>query len=224
MADQDKRKYPGRLIAIDGTRGKDVALAANDLVTTLKERGIECAVSRWDASGLFTDLAAGCKGGPNVSMRSLSLVYAADLAFRLRWEIRPVLEAGGVVVAAPYVDTAAAFGTIGGLDEDWLRQLMRFAPAPNFRGLADERKINRPWKRRSDRGYAEYGALMLEAVAPKSVSKAARRAMAAMLDGARGRTVFRLTTKGIGALAGAVTDSRQAAPRRSASRPRKRRK
>jgi thymidylate kinase len=224
MADQVKVEYPGRLISIDGTRGKDAALAANELVTKLKEHGIECAVSRWDASGLFTDLAAGARTERNVSIRSLSLVYAADLAFRLRWEIRPVLEAGGVVIAAPYVDTAVAFGTICGLDEEWLRQLMRFAPPANFRALADERKINRAWKRRADRGYAEYGALMLEAAAPKSVSKPARRRMMAMLDRARGRKVFHLTTKGTGALAKALIDSRKAATRRSASKPRNGRK
>ena len=34
--------------------------------------------------------------------------------FRLRWEIRPVLEAGGVVIAAPYVETAVAFGAAAG--------------------------------------------------------------------------------------------------------------
>ena len=224
MADQVKVKYPGRLISIDGTRGKDVALAANDVVSKLKHHGIECAVSRWDASGLFTDLAAGAKAERNVSIRSLSLVFAADLAFRLRWEIRPVLEAGGIVVAASYVESAVAFGTICGLDGDWLRQLMRFAPPANYRGIVDERKIERPWKRRTDRGYAEYGALMLETAAPKRVSKGARREMMALLARGRGRSVFHLTNKGIGALAKAVTDSRKAASRRSASRPRNERK
>ena len=169
MADQVK--YPGRLIAVDGSRGKDVAVAAGDVVAALRRDGIECAVSRWDASGLFTDLAAGARGDRNVSIRTLSLVYAADLAFRLRWEIRPVLEAGGVVVAAPYIDTAVALGSICGLDEDWLRLLMRFAPAADLRGLAQERKIDKPWKRRADRGYAEYAAMMLETTAPKRVSK-----------------------------------------------------
>ena len=221
MADQVK--YPGRLIAVDGTRGKDVTLAGNDIVARLKHDGIECAVSRWDASGLFTDMAAGI-GDKNVSIRTLSLVYAADLAFRLRWEIRPVLEAGGVVIAAPYIDTAVAFGAICGLDEEWLRRLMRFAPAAGYRGLADERKIDRPWKRRTDRGYAEYGALMLEAAAPRRVSKPARRRMMVMLNRARGRKVYHLTNKGIGALAKAFTDSRKDASRRSASRPRNGRK
>jgi hypothetical protein len=222
MADQGK--YPGRLIAVDGSRGKDVAVAAGDLLSALKRDGIECAVSRWDASGLFTDLAAGARIDRNLSIRTLSLVYAADLAFRLRWEIRPVLEAGGVVIAAPYIDTAVTFGTICGLDEEWLRQLMRFAPAADLRGLAQERKIHQPWKRRTDRGYAEYGAVMLEPTAPKRVSKAARRQMMEQLDRARGRKVFHLSNKGIGLLKKELTDSREDASRRSASRPRNGRK
>ena len=222
MADQGK--YPGRLIAVDGSRGKDVAVAAGDLLSALKRDGIECAVSRWDASGLFTDLAAGARIDRNLSVRTLSLVYAADLAFRLRWEIRPVLEAGGVVIAAPYIDTAVTFGTTCGLDEEWLRQLMRFAPAADLRGLAQERKIHQPWKRRTDRGYAEYGAVMLEATAPKRVSKAARRQMMEQLDRARGRTVSHLSSKGIGLLKKELTDSRKDASRRSASRPRNGRK
>jgi len=222
MADQ--HKYPGRLIAIDGSRGKDVAVAAGDVVSALKRAGIECAVSRWDASGLFTDLAAGGRLDRKVSIRTLSLVYAADLAFRLRWEIRPVLEAGGTVIAAPYIDTAVAFGATCGLDPDWLRQLMRFAPPPDVRGLAQERKIDQPWKRRSDRGYAEYGALMLDATAPKRVAKAARRRMIEALDRARGRKLFYLSNKGVGLLQKALTGSRKDASRRSASRPRNARK
>ena len=212
----DKINYPGRLIAVDGSRGKDVAVAANDLAAKLKRDGIECAVSRWDASGLFTDLAAGVKGDPNVSIRTLSLVYAADLAFRVRWEIRPVLEAGGVVIAAPYVDTAIAFGTACGLDGEWRERLMQFAPPARYRGRAKERKIDRPWKRRPDRGYAEYGALMLAAAAPKRT----RRRMITKLDGARRRNVFDLTNKGIAAVSKALTGSRPDASRRSASRPR----
>lgn len=222
MADQVK--YPGRLIAVDGSRGKDVAVAAGDIVAALKGDGIECAVSRWDASGLFTDLAAGGRVDRNVSIRTLSLVYAADLAFRLRWEIRPILDAGGVVIAAPYIDTAVAFGAICDLDEKWLRLLMRFAPAADFRGLAQERKIDKPWKRRADRGYAEYGAAMLEATAPKRVSRSSRRRMMAMLDRGHGGDVFHLSNKGIRLLEKALTGSRKEASRLSASRPRSGRK
>ena len=217
-------KYPGRLIAVDGSRGKDVTVAAADIAAALKRDGIDCVVSRWDASGLFTDLAAAGRVDRNVSIRTLSLVYAADLAFRLRWEIRPALEAGGVVIAAPYIDTAVAFGAICGLDEEWLRLLMRFAPAPDLRGLAPERKIDKAWKRRGDRGYAEYGAMMLAPTAPKKVSKAGRRRVVELLDRTRGRTLFHLSNKGIDLLRKALIDSRKDASRRSASRPRNERR
>jgi len=220
----DRVTYPGRLIAIDGSRGKDVNASSDAVVAELRKAGIECAVSRWDASGLFGDLAVAAKGDRHISTRTLSLVFAADLAFRLRWEIRPVLEAGGVVVASQYVETAVAFGTACGLSEQWLRELMRFAPAANLRGRAHERKIDRPWKRRLDRGYPEYGAMLLDASSPRKASKRARGTMMQMLDHARGRTIYLLTDKGLAALAAAATGSRPAARTRASSRPRSARK
>ena len=107
-----------------------------------------------------------------------------------------------------------------GLSEDWTRQLLRFAPAADVRGRAEERKVDRPWKRRIDRGYAEYCAVMLDASAPRKIAKRARHEMMRMLEQARGRKVVTLTGKGVEAIAKAVTGSRPAAPRRSASRPR----
>lgn len=222
MADQVKS--PGRLIAVDGSRGKDVTAAANALAAELKRNGVECGISRWDASGLFAELAAAGRNRRGISTRALSLIYAADLAFRLRWEIRPVLEAGGVVIAASYVDTAAAFGASCGLTDAWLRELMRFAPAPDHRTRARERKIDRPWKLRLDRGYPEYAAALLEASPASRLSKKERALMMARLTEARGRTAVRLTAKGIAALAKSITGSRKAAARRSASRPRNGRK
>ena len=217
-------EHPGRLIAIEGTRGKDTAAAATALIEALKEAGIESAISRFDASGLFGELAAAGRGNHNISIRTLTLVYAADLAFRLRWEIRPVLEAGGVVIAAPYVETAVAFGAACGLAEEWIRELLRFAPKPDRRGHVDERKRNRGWKPRLDRGYPEYCAAMLEGSAPKLASKRARRETMALLERPKGRKVVRLSGKGVAELVKIVTGSPPGAPRRSASKPRSGRK
>ena len=153
-------------------------------------------------------------------MRTLALVYAADLAFRLRWEIRPVLEAGGVIVAAPYVETPIAFGASCGLDEDWTRQLLGFAPAADLRGRAEERKVDSGWKRRTDRGFAEYCAVMLDAPAPKKLSKRARHEMIRTLHQQRGRKIFTAGDTGIAAIAKAITGSRTDGRRRSPSRPR----
>jgi hypothetical protein len=207
MADQGK--HPGRLIAIDGSRGKDTAAAAAAVIEALAAAGVECAVSRWDASGLFGELAAAAQGDRHISTRTLTLVYAADLAFRLRWEIRPVLEAGGVVVAAPYVETAIAFGAACGLTDEWVRRLLRFAPPAGVRGRAEERKRDRGWKRRLDRGYAEYCAAMLDAsAAPTVATRQARREAMAVLDQPRGRRVFRLSEKGVAGVVKAVIGSR----------------
>ena len=218
-------EYPGRLIAIEGSRGKDTAAAAAAAIKALGDAGVESAISRFDASGLFGELAAAARGDRQISIRTLSLVYAADLAFRLRWEIRPVLEAGGVVIAAPYVETAVGFGVSCGLSEEWIRELLRFAPKPDLGARAQERKLDRGWKPRLDRGYAEYCAAMLQGSASKVASKSARRDAMALLDRPRGRKVYRLAEEeGVKDLVKGVTGSRQGAQRPSASKPRSARK
>jgi len=149
-----------------------------------------------------------------MSARSLSLVYAADLAFRLRWEIKPILEVGGIVIAASYIDTAVAFGEGAGLAGNWLRELLRFAPAADGHARAVERKLDRPWKRRLDRGYAEYCGAILSGSESKAASKAARKKMIAALDSARDAHAMTLTPKGVDAFAKTITDSRPAVPNR----------
>jgi hypothetical protein len=147
-------------------------------------------------------------------------VYAADLAFRLRWEIRPALEAGGVVIASSYVDTAAAVAAAGGLADEWVRELMRFAPRADWLGRAEERKPGKGWRARLDRGYAEYCAAMLNGAAVDLTARRARRDAVARLERRRARNVHHLSGRSIAALVQAVTDSRPAVSRRSPSRPR----
>jgi len=120
----------GRLISVDGCDAAAIAATARATLAAVP-RARRGGVSVWDASGVFDDLAvAGPEAGVH-SPRTLLLLYAADLAFRLRWEIRPALEKGAVVAAAPYVATAVAFGRAAGLPPAWLRELFRFAPRPS---------------------------------------------------------------------------------------------
>ena len=214
----------GHLVAVDGSRGKDVSSAADALAGRLRRGGVECVISRWDASGLFGELAQAGRPGRHVSPRTLSLVYAADLAFRLRWEIRTTIETGGVVIAAPYVDTAAAFASACGLPDSWLRDQLRFAPAPDVRGIVRERKSDSGWKARLDRGYCEYGAALFEEALPDFKAKQTRHAMIETLAANRGRKVFRLSDTGTDQAARAVIGNRPDAPPRSASRRRNERK
>jgi hypothetical protein len=117
------RMTRGRLVAIDGIDLPGVRAAAR---AAIHEMGVpRGGVSGWDASGVFHELAL---ADGHASPRTLLLLYAADLAFRVRWEIAPALAEGRTVVAAPYVATAMAFGRAARLPSAWLANLLRFAP------------------------------------------------------------------------------------------------
>jgi Thymidylate kinase len=176
MADETPR--PGKLIAVDGSRGADVTAEAHVLAERLRARGVACGISRWDASGLFADLLLADPDEVAVSPRMLTLLYAADLVFRIRWEIQPALAEGLVVIAAPYVHTAVAVGLALGQPEAWLQDVLRFAPTPDATRFARERKPKRGWRARPARGFAEFGATVLGATPPGFKPRRARaRAM-----------------------------------------------
>jgi hypothetical protein len=138
------------LIAVDSVSSETLERAALDALDRSKGSGI----SRWDASGLFGELAVADADAGRPSVRTLLLLYAADLAFRLRWEIGPALADGQNVVAAPYVDTAIAFGRAAGLKGSWLKNLFHFAPAPAGRHFAEPAHRG---PARTGNGFVEFG-------------------------------------------------------------------
>ena len=168
---------PGRLIAVDGSRGADVAREAEALTERLRTRGIDAAICRWDASGMFADLLLADPADQIMSPRMLALLYAADLVFRLRWEVQPAVAAGRVVIAAPYVHTALGVGVGLGLPDAWLREVLRFAPAPDTMRLARERKPRRGWRRKAALGFGEFCVSVL-AASPAGCKPRAARARA----------------------------------------------
>jgi hypothetical protein len=132
----------GRLIAVEGAQGHYVGAAARFLQRYSKDG---TGISAWDASGIFYELRCGNSGASGLSPKALLLLYAADLAFRLRWDIRPALEEGRSVIAAPYVESAVAFGRAAGLPHRWLVQLFRFAIKPHvcyrIRGRSESARV-----------------------------------------------------------------------------------
>jgi hypothetical protein len=175
MADQTSR--PGRLIAVDGSRGADVIAEATRVAERLRAHGVDCAISRWDASGLFGELLQADPEALVVSPRMLTLLYAADLVFRLRWEIQPALAAGRVIIAAPFVHTAVAVGVGVGLPAAWVQDVLRFAPAAAALRLTRERKRGRGWRPSPTRGYGECCAALL-AAAPSGLKRRKARSRA----------------------------------------------
>ena len=114
----------GKLLSLDIVEGRDAITAAKKL---LKSRSVQGGISTWDASSIFFEMN-GLEVNDKPSPRTLVLLYAADLFFRLRWEIIPALEEGKCVVAVPYIDTGYAFGKLSGLSKKWLDEVFRFAP------------------------------------------------------------------------------------------------
>jgi hypothetical protein len=124
MTKRAARPAKAVLIAVDGIDPAALLAEAREVLGGPARGGI----SKWDASGVFQELVVAGAGAGAPSARTLLLLYAADLAFRLRWQIRPALAEGRTVVAAPYVNTAIAFGRAAGLKPKWLANLFRFAP------------------------------------------------------------------------------------------------
>jgi hypothetical protein len=156
----ERRPRP-RLIAVDGVRGRAIDRRAEEARRELSREGagVRAGISHWDASGAFYELRAAGRKALTLSPRALLLVYAADLAFRIRWEIQPALDAGRTVIAAPYLDTAIAFGESAGLPRKWIAELLHFAPTADVRIVAREPKKGRPRKGRPLEGFVEFAAL-----------------------------------------------------------------
>lgn len=154
----------GRLIALEGACGQELKLTAKPLLQYFCRGELEGGISYWDASGIFTDLRWRDPNIARPSSRTLGLLYAADLAFRLRWEIQPALEEGRCVIAAPYVHTAIAVGKAAGLPRRWLLQLFRFAPRPYacYRTLS-EGVLPGTGNGRPSEGYFEFSCEALRA-------------------------------------------------------------
>jgi hypothetical protein len=162
-----------RLVAVDGTNGRALLAAAERMAVA---NGVEKGVSRWDASGLFEQLVMAGDDISTTSPRLLLLLYAADLAFRLRWEIEPELAEGRAVVAAPYVDTAMAFGRSCGLPAKWLSNLFRFARKPSERHVIRAAPAARP---RGTAGFIEFGCTQLEWLDGPALAARTRRRLGA---------------------------------------------
>jgi hypothetical protein len=162
-----------RLIAVDGVDAAGLlAEARAALGSPVRGSSSRGGVSRWDASGVFQELAVADEAAGRPSARTLLLLYAADLAFRLRWQVRPALAEGRTVVVAPYVDTAVAFGKAAGLETAWLTNLFRFAPRPN------ERRVVYPPRTRAAAAKDGFVAFACEHMIGTS-STASRRQLAA---------------------------------------------
>ena len=119
------------IIAVEGVAGDPLIAASRVLIAG--RRGHPAGFSGWDGSGVFAEITVTEEIAGRPSARTLLLLYATDLAYRLRSEIQPALALGRPMVVAPYIDTAVAFGRAAGIDATWIADTFSFAPKPAAR-------------------------------------------------------------------------------------------
>jgi thymidylate kinase len=151
----------GRLIAVEGSGGRSMMVAAKRLQRSLGKEHQEVGISVWDASAIFFQIQQGARGIDAPSARTLILLYASDLAFRLRWQIQPALEDGYAVIAAPYVESVIGFGRAAGLPRLWLNNIFAFAPAPAAVWRVPEEKILVSRRAKTDESFLEFSLAQL---------------------------------------------------------------
>jgi hypothetical protein len=201
---------PGRLIAVEGTRGVDVAGTARKVLEALDAHAVEAGVSRFDASGTFFEAAQVKKREFQLSPRTLLLLYAADLQFRLRWEILPIVAEGRTVIAAPFTGTAQAFGLAAGMPREWLAALFAGVPEADVRLRAKERGLREGWRLSAAEGFGEACALALWSSGSQLDPGAVRLRMIEVLDGMEGQgRIHRARRKRLKKVARAMAQSRQ---------------
>ena len=179
-----RTKPRGRLVALDGTNGVMLRSEAERLAR-LCCGAADPAWSLWDASNTFYELRMVKAKNLTPTPRALMLLYASDLLFRLRWEIQPALNKGRTVVAAPYVESAMAFGVAAGLPKAWIRELFRFAPKPAASFRLKEKKKGREKKKDGDGepGFVEFFCASLARHYPGWETAEVRREMLKYLKG-----------------------------------------
>lgn len=153
--------HVGRLIAVEGTRGRDLGVAAHRVWDALQADGAEGGISWWDASGTFFEARQVKRKEFVPSPRTLILFYAVDLHFRLKWEIEPLLAEGRTVVAAPYVGTLRAFGRAAGVPKAWLDAVLSTIRPADVTLRAKERSKGSGWTGDADEGFCETCAVAM---------------------------------------------------------------
>lgn len=123
---------PGKLIAVEGLDGSGKSTQISLLKRWLEIEGYRVFFTEWNSSSVVKDITRKGKKRKMLSPTTFSLLHGSDFADRYERQILPLLNAGYVVLADRYIYTAFARDGVRGCDRAWLRNLYRFARAPDI--------------------------------------------------------------------------------------------
>ncbi len=126
------KKYPGRLIIVEGCDGSGKSTQLHLLRVWLEHQGFPVFFTEWNSSELVNAATRRAKKKNLLTPTTFSLIHACDFADRYEKIILPPLRAGYIVLADRYVYTAYARDVARGCDPDWVRNLYSFAVKPTL--------------------------------------------------------------------------------------------
>jgi dTMP kinase len=119
----------GRFISLEGGEGVGKSTQVRALAEALKERGIDCVVTREPGGSGGAERIRDLLLNPQEdwSASSEALLFAAARADHIEKTIRPALEAGRWVLSDRFVDSSMAYqGGAGGIGIERIRALHEF--------------------------------------------------------------------------------------------------
>jgi dTMP kinase len=128
----DRADLQGKLIIVEGAdcsgRSSQIAM----LKVWLEANGHAVMDTGLRRSGLVGEAIEEAKQGHTLGKKTMSLLYATDLADQLENKIIPALKAGFVVLADRYIFTLMVRDLARGADKAWLKELFGFALVPDL--------------------------------------------------------------------------------------------
>lgn len=114
----------GFFCVVDGPDGAGLSTQTQLLEEWLKKKGKKVILTKEPTNGLIGGLIkAGLKHEWKTDQKTLQLLFSADRAHHLQKEIIPAVKNGAIVICDRYILSTYCFGSIDGVDLDWLRSL-----------------------------------------------------------------------------------------------------
>jgi dTMP kinase len=133
-----KKIKKGLFIVIDGPDGSGISTQVELLGKWLKELGKKVITTKEPTSGIIGGIIrAVLKHEWETDQMTLQLLFSADRAHHLKKEIIPALKKGYIVISDRYILSTYCFGTIDGVNLDWLRSVNSQFVKPNLTIILD---------------------------------------------------------------------------------------
>jgi len=122
----------GLILVFEGLDGSGKSTQTELIAKIFKKIGREVVVSRWNSSKKISDAVKFLKSKKDLKPQTWVLLEAADLHERLRKDILPVVQRGGIAILDRYHYTSLVRGCIRGVDPEWINEIYKHVPEPDY--------------------------------------------------------------------------------------------